>query len=60
MFLVYSVKYSIFLSDLNYTWILPIIFIKAPSIKFYRNPSNGSGEDEQTDGLDEANRGVSR
>jgi hypothetical protein len=60
-YFVLHVKFPTFLSDYNKFGAFLRIFIKAPSIKFHGNPSNGSRADTfgQTDGH-EANRRFSR
>jgi len=56
------VKFPIFLSDFNQTWIILTDFIKIPNIKFHWNPSCGSRfdtfreTDGRKDGQDEENR----
>ena len=51
------VKYPLFLSDFNKTWIFSTYFRKSRNIKFHQNPSSGSWVVPcgQTDKYDEAN-----
>jgi hypothetical protein len=42
MYIVVHVKYPLFLSDCNETWILSTDFEKSPNIKFHENPTSGS------------------
>ena len=42
MYIGLHVKYPLFMSDCNETWILSTIFEKSSNIKFHENPSSGS------------------
>jgi hypothetical protein len=66
MYVDLHIKYLLFLSDSDETWIFWQIFEKSPNIKFHKNPSSGSrvvsfegrtdgGREKQANRYEEAN-----